>query len=110
MFNEVSVGYCWYTKGYPDCYIPGFEDPVHLLGENIPQSRTIEAGCIDVEDSNFGLAVTKAELLQQRVNFSNKFPTLKSAVILHGIITLKHITQVLDLVVKCPNHTKLIRV
>ena len=75
-FYEVSVCSPGQTEHIPHSNIPGFVDPVHILGVKIPEAASIEACAIDVQKFHESLWGYIVKLLQEGVDLANELAAL----------------------------------
>ena len=83
------------TEHIPHSNIPGFVDPVHILGVKIPEAASIEACAIDVQKFHESLWGNIVKLLQEGVDLANELAALCHTVLLHAVVRLQDVAQVL---------------
>ena len=70
---------------------------VYIIREQIPKVAAIEAGPVNVHQSDKDFWINKVEFLKKRVDFTNKLASLDGHITLHVVLTLQKVAKVLDL-------------
>ena len=76
--------------------IPGLEDSVHIRRVQVPNVASIKATAVDVDQFHENTWSHKVKILQKRIDLAYEFSSFHSNVMLHGIVTLKQISQMLN--------------
>ena len=91
MGAPIDIKYLSYSN------IPGLIKFLTILGENIPEIRSIEASCVDVHYFHKDLGVSVVELLEKRCYLANKLAPLLTNIQLHAVVRLQQVPKMLDL-------------